>query len=352
MGQSKTSFGKQARFFFFNFFRQSLLRSFLIAYSVVSIPFFVYHEFHLPFHYIFILTLLTWIVGVSLLVASALLLQSYWKNPFHPLIEMISVSFFILALWLSEVFLFRAGRVFLFMLSSLLFFVRFLKIETFAKLALAGLLISGNGIITFRAMQGFEILASYILYKNKYPFPETKANEWVQKENGFYWNPAISIGFTLPEEGYFFRPEDLGLADKTGIGQLAGVIGSSDSDPNRYPSVRIFFLPSFIKFSKEEADREMFEYLKTKVSKQEIEDLQEITVKEEIFENVGYRFWTFYDSLRPRFAKTGYILVETPNSDSVLLQITENLEKGKDHEPWMESLLGSIRFSDPFQGND
>ncbi len=323
----------------------------LYTYALIALPFFVFHEWHLPAHYIAALAVFALITGLLLTYGTLYAIQEYWNNPYHPLIEIIVGVIFLFSLWLSEVFHFRAGKVFFFFIAVFLLLIRTLKIDFYAKLCLAAILIMANGLLSFRALQGMEILSSYILFKNKFDFEELDLNSW--KQNGdSYWNENLKIGFKLTEEFSFYQPKDLSLEQKTGAGQIAGLIASSDIDPNQYPFIRMFYFPSYIPFDKSLAAKEVGEYLKIQVSRQEIEDVQEISPEEKALPNIGSGYWTFYDSLRPRYAKTGFVLLETPTGDKILMHITENLEKGKTHEPGIESVLSSFRFGDFTEGNE
>ncbi len=82
-----------------------------------------------------------------------------------------------------------------------------------------------------------------------------------------------------------------------------------------------------------------------------MEDLQEINQKETVDHVLKSKFYTFYDPLRPRYAKTGYILLSTAHHDKILLHITENLEKGEIHETGIKEFLESISFRDPSQSD-
>jgi len=313
-------------------------------------PFFILHEWHLPWHYITFLTLFAVILGGILIYGTLFLIKTYWNEPYHPLIELGSILVFIFALWWSDIFVFRAGKVFFFMFMSLLILVRLLKLEFFVKILLASILLIGNGLISFRGLQGVEIASSYLLFKNKYKFDEVDLNKWEKTETG-YWNEEIKFGFSLTEEFMFYLPKDLELENKTGAGQIAGIIGSSDNDPNRYPYIRIFYFPSYVPFELDQAIQDISLLLKMQVSKQEIEDLQEIITEEKSIQNLGSKFWTFYDSLRPRYAKTGFILIENLSHDKILLHITENLEKGQEHEIGVANILKSFIFSNTLDGD-
>ncbi|MCZ8154889.1 MAG: hypothetical protein O9264_02140 [Leptospira sp.] len=351
MHQFKEYLSKTARDFLTKISIQSKTTIAISAYVMISLPFFIYHEWHLPWHYIIFLSSFAVILGAILIYGTLFLISVYWNEPYHPLIELIVFIIFIFALWMSDIFAFRAGKVFFFLFMGLVFLVRLTKVEFFLKILITSILLLGTSLLSFRGLQYVEVASAYILFKNKYSFEEVDLNKWEQKES-FYWNEEIKVGFTLTEDFILFLPKDLELEEKTGAGQIAGIIGSSDTDPNKYPFIRMFYFPAYVPFEIQEAIQEFSALLKMQVSKQEIEDLQEIVSDEKSILNIGSKFWTFYDTLRPRYAKTGFILVENLHHDKLLLHITENLEKGQNHEAGIESLLKSFVFSDRLDGNE
>lgn len=304
----------------------------------------MYHEAHLPWHYILVLCLVSLVVGLLITYISLYIIQLYWKETFHPLIEIGVLLLFIFALWLTQVILFEAGIVFLFIFITIAFFIRILQLTEYARLLLAFCLVTSNALISFKALQGAEILSAYLLFKNKYQIEEKDLNNWEVKNDKEYWNEELQFGFTLPEGMFFYKPEDLTLENKTGVGQIAGILSFSDHDAERYPFVRIFYFPDYLGFRKEQAIQEFSEFLQIQVSKGDIEDLQEIQQKEIQDFILVSKFWTFYDLLRPRYSKTGFMILENSNHDKLLFHMTENLEKGEIHEQVIREFLASIRF--------
>ncbi|MDF3822099.1 hypothetical protein P3G55_19495 [Leptospira sp. 96542] len=351
MKQILIKIGKEASGFLRNTSKSKQFRLILIFYGFIAIPFFVYHEFHLPWHYILLLTIVSTMAGLTLTYVSLYIIIQYWKHPFFPVWELLTLFILIFALWLSEVFYFRAGVVFIFLFLITGFLIRILKIESYAKLLVASCLILANALISFRALQGAEILSAYMLFKNKYQFEEKNLNEWQNNGNKF-WNSELEFGFELAEDFYFFNPSDLSFEEKTGAGQIAGLIASSDTDAERYPFIRIFYFPDYLGFTKEQAFGEFSSFLNIQTNKGILEDLQEIQQKEVIPNVVGSHFWTFYDPFRPRYAKTGFIVIETPKHDKILLHITENLEKDEIHEEGIRKILSSIRFAYSSESNE
>ncbi|MBM9590509.1 hypothetical protein JWG41_08660 [Leptospira sp. 201903075] len=351
MKQILTKIQNHASGFFTQYLAPKTTRNLLTLYALIAIPFFIYHESHLPWHYISALCFVSLCVGLCITYASLYVINRYWAETFHPLIELGVAVIFIFALWLTEILVFEAGTVFLFLFIAITFLIRVLHLEAYARLLLAACLIASNALISFKALQGAEVLSAYLLFKNKYQIEEKDLNGWTVTENNQYWNDELQFGFTLPEGFYFFKPENLTMENKTGAGQIAGLLAFSDHDAERYPFVRIFYFPDYLGFQENQAISEFSEFLKIQVSKGDIEDIQEIQQKELEPFIVTSKFWTFYDLLRPRYAKTGFILVETSNHDKLLLHITENLEKGEIHEQGIREFLASIRFGNRLQSN-
>ncbi|MCG6147220.1 hypothetical protein LFX15_02870 [Leptospira levettii] len=344
MNQILNKIKNQASGFFVRFISPSTTRNLLVLYAILVVPFFVYHESHLPWHYVLVLCLVSLFVGLLITYISLYIIQLYWRETFHPLIEIGVLILFIFALWLADVLIFEAGTVFLFIFVIIAFFIRILQLTEYARLLLAFCLVASNAFISFKALQGAEVLSAYLLFKNKYQIEEKNLNNWVITNEKEHWNEELQFGFTLPEGMFFYKPDDLTLENKTGVGQIAGLLSFSDHDAERYPFVRIFYFPDYVGFQKDQAIQEFSEFLKIQVSKGDIEDLQEIQQKEiEEFILVS-KFWTFYDLLRPRYSKTGFMIIETNNHDKLLLHITENLEKGEIHESVIREFLASIRF--------
>ncbi|GBF51386.1 hypothetical protein LPTSP4_29220 [Leptospira ryugenii] len=345
MRQSLHRFLNAAREIFQKLTKNSRTVQLVIIFHFISIPFFIYHEWHLPIHYILSLVTLASLCSTILIYLTLYLIGIYVKNPFHPGFELLAGIIFIFSLWLSDVFQFRAGKVFFFICISFTLILRFLQMEAIVRILFVSFLLIGTSLVSFKALQSVEIVSSYLLFKNKFKFEEVDVNNWVVQDRN-YWNEEIHLGFTLPEEFIFFKASDLSLENQTGVGQIAGIIGSSEQDPNRYPFIRMFYFPAYVPFEIEEANRDISEFLRIQVSKAEIEDLQEIVLEDKTILNLGSKYWTFFDLLRPRYAKTGFLLLENNRHDKILLHITENLEKDQVHEEGILSILKSLRFSD------
>ncbi|ASV09426.1 hypothetical protein B2G50_13445 [Leptospira interrogans serovar Canicola] len=99
-----------------------------------------------------------------------------------------------------------------------------------------------GGLLSFKILQQGEILTSYFLLKPTWEQKELTNWEY-NLESRVLRNSNIQIQLSLPEDFYFHNPKNLTLKDQTGTGQIAGIISSSETDPNRYPSIRIFNFP-------------------------------------------------------------------------------------------------------------
>jgi|GEM_PF-1805895 len=334
-------------------FQIPALASLFAGYTSISVFFYAYHEWHLPWHYIFFLCCFAVLFHSLLFLGIIWIAYQYWKETYHPLYELTAFFGLVVALFFTELLQARLGKLILVSLILLFLLLRVVRQKVLCRILIISISVLTSGLLSFQALQKGEILASYYLYKNKYTFEELDFKKWVIGSEKDFWNPVLEIGFQIsPSGSYFFTPEVLDIKERTGIGQLVGVLSSSENDPNRYPSIRIFYFPSFVHFGPNEAKKEMQEYLRALVSKREMEDLQEIVSEENQSYILDSKFWTFYDILRPRYAKTGYILLENRNHDSILLMITENLVKGEKHEDPIQIFLDSIRFSNASQGKE
>jgi hypothetical protein len=320
----------------------------LLAYLLFVLPALIWHEKHLPIFYILILSVLTLTLGFILFLASVKIFENILKQGFHPIYEFLVYSILFFALALSGFLDDRAGVVFIFIFIAIVALFRFIKLKLHYGLSILAMLLLSNALLTFVALQKMEIFTAYYLFKNQLQFTEVDLSGWDFKdETRILSNLSIPIELKIPEEMFFHNPQDLGLKDKTGIGQIAGIISSSDHDPNSYPFARIFFFPAYVELDEKLVRDEVWKYIQLLVNQGEIEEVNEIqpNLDFKIFKSTPFNnFWTFYDIIRPRYAKTGFYYFQLPNGNKLLIHITENLEKGQYHEIKIQSLLNSIQF--------
>ncbi len=264
-------------------------------------------------------------------------------RPTTELVPWVEASLFLISILICFVTGFfenRSGILFFVVYSVGVIFLRLIEDKLFYKIGLLGVLILAAGLFSFKALQLSETWVAYVLFKPA--FEEQKVDDWKYDETTrILLNSDLRISIKLPEDFYFHNPKDLNLEDKTGVGQIVGAISTSDSDPNRYPSIRIFYFPH--RFDDDaQLVGEFKKYLDLLLNRGDIQEVNEL--ESETFEDryVG-KFWTFYDVLRPRYAKMGMLAFsENEGTDTFLFIISESLIKNRRHEESVEKILSSV----------
>ncbi|MBM9576737.1 hypothetical protein JWG45_06165 [Leptospira sp. 201903070] len=340
----------------------SFLRKLFLIYSLVGISFLILHESHLPVFFIFILVLGAYGVAsaffflISFAFGKLLKEESvkqYQIGPdsakaidttrivLNPIVEAGVFVSCILLLLVTDFYSNRSGIFFIALYSAVGLTLRFLESTVFYRIFLLGLLVLTGGLLSFKTLQKAEILTSYILFKPNWE--EKELTNWeYDAESRLVKNSDIQVQITLPEDFYFHNPKNLTLKDQTGTGQIAGIISSSETDPNRYPSIRIFYFPEpFLEIDKIRPEFQKF--LDLAINQGDMIEVHELG--EENFEKrMDGVFWTYYDNLRPRYAKTGFFISSGDKlPDSLLFHISESLVKGRQHEESVEKILQSVK---------
>ncbi|PJZ56299.1 hypothetical protein [Leptospira barantonii] len=340
----------------------SFLRKLYLIYSIIGISFLILHENHLPIFFILLLVSGAYLVasGFFFLISFAFgkllkeeSVKRYKIGPdststydavrvfLNPIVEAIVFASCLSLLIFTDFYSNRSGIIFISVYCAIGLVLRFLESSVFYRIALLGLMVLTGGLLSFKALQQAEILTSYILFKPTWEQKEL-TNWSYDSESRVLKNADIQIQLTLPEDFYFHNPKNLTLKDQTGTGQIAGIISSSETDPNRYPSVRIFYFPEpFLEIDK--IKPEFGKYLDLAINQGEMVEVHELG--EENFEKrMDGVFWTYYDNLRPRYAKTGFFISSGDKlPDSFLFHISESLVKGRTHEEAVEKLLQSFK---------
>lgn len=319
-----------------------------MSYIFLASPFLIWHEWHLPWFYILILVVAALGFGSILFFASIHLFSYILKYRFHFIFELLILCLFLLAVSVTDFLQHDGGLVFIGLFGLLLGLTRIIQSKVYYPLLLLGSLLFSNALLSFWILQKMETLTAYHLFRSQIQFAEVDLDAWsYEEEKRILKNPSIPIRFRLPEEMYFFNANDLDIKDKTGTGQIAGIISASERDPNSYPFVRIFFFPAYVVADSGLIHEGIVKYLSFQEKSGEIEEINEIQPDRDFKINnkiPANAFWTFFDLIRPRYAKTGYIFFQTTTGSKVLLHITENLEKGSYHEGKVKEFLESIQL--------
>ncbi|WP_061231107.1 hypothetical protein [Leptospira weilii] len=340
----------------------SFLRKLYLAYSVIGISFLILHENHLPIFFILLLVAGAYLIAtifffvISFAFGKLLKqepIKKYKIGPnsattydavrilLNPIAEGIVFISCILSLFFTDFYSNRSGVIFIAVYCVIGFILRFLESTVFYRISLLGLMVLTAGLLSFKALQQAEMLTSYLLFKPTWE--QKELTNWnYDSESRVLKNLDIQIQLSLPEDFYFHNPKNLTLKDRTGTGQIAGIISSSETDPNRYPSIRIFYFPEpFLEIDK--VKPEFVKFLDLSVNQGEMIEVHELG--EENFERrMDGVFWTYYDNLRPRYAKTGFFIASGNKlPDSFLFHISESLVKGRVHEESVEKILQGFK---------
>lgn len=320
----------------------------LVAYAIIALPILVWHERHLPIPIILMLTLSALAFGMGLLLLSNRVFSKFLEHGFHPIYEAVILGGFALSLGLSGFLENSGGRVFLMFFAFLTLILRLTKVKLYYGINLLAMLLLTNGLLSFLVLQKMEVFTAYHLFRSRFQFTEVDLSDWkMDPETRILTNRSIPLELKLPEDMHFHNPQDLSIKDKTGAGQIAGIISYSERDPNSYPFIRIFFFPVYVPVEKEAIKEEVIKYIQYQEKQGEIEEVNEIQPNRDFrFHNriPSNAFWTFYDIFRPRYSKTGFYYFESKTGSKVLFHLTENLVKGNYHEPSIRMILDSLRL--------
>lgn len=320
----------------------------VLVYCTITFPFLLWHERHLPIAFIVLLSLVALIIGAIIFFISLLIIFPILKHGFHPIFEVIIIIFYLLSSSLSGFLSNSGGRVFLGIFGLIVFLLRFAKVKQYYIVSLLGMVLFSNALLSFMALQKLEVITAYYLFRSRFQFQEVDLSDWNwEEESRILTNRSLPLKAKIPLGLYFHNPKHLNLREKTGAGQIAGILSSSEKDPNIYPLVRIFFIPVYLMVSVEQIREEFIRYNEFLVQQGDIEEVNEIQPNRDFTYNGKIPpngFWTFYDVLRPRYSKTGFYFMESANGSKVILHIIENLEKGKFHEPVIQDFLNDLRL--------
>jgi hypothetical protein len=180
--------------------------------------------------------------------------------------------------------------------------------------------------------------------KDRYGSEELDLSKWeFNDQTRNLSNSTIKLELTIPEGLNFHNPKDLKMREKTGSGQIAGIISFSNTNPNSYPYIRIFYIPQFVKVDISTIREEYLRVMEFEKNQGEIEEIRELGERTFQTKNWKGNFWTFYDILRPRYSKRGFYIVEREDGTSLVLDLCENLVKGQEHEDIIKNLLESVK---------
>ncbi|MFB5650297.1 hypothetical protein ACE5IS_06605 [Leptospira wolffii] len=335
----------------------SLTSKLFLVYSVFAVYFLLYHESHLPLFWMISLSLVGyfastfffWLIVFAYrrletrVVLPAIFAEVGISRPTTALVPWMEGGLFLISVlicYITGFFDNRSGILFFAVYSLGVVFLRLIEDKLFYKIGLLGILVLAAGLISFKALQLSETWVAYVLFKPA--FEEKNAEDWkFDEQERIVSNAEFGIHFKLPEDFYFHNPKNLNLEDKTGVGQIIGAISSSDTDPSRYPSIRIFYFPHRYQ-NEDQLVSDFKKYLDLLTKRGDIQEVNELESETLNGRYVG-KFWTLYDVLRPRYAKMGmFSLAHQNRSDTFMFVIAESLIKNRRHEESIESILTSV----------
>lgn len=321
----------------------SFLTKIICAYTLLAVPFLYNHESHLPLMVVLILITTTLIVSILTFFVSIITLKYMFRHDFvfwQEVLYLVAIMGIVYAFGFLDN---QAGIIFLFFVLLFLLFYRMIRGVVYYRIILVGMALFVNGLLTFKYLQFSEVYLFNRTFEEKYVTNKIDLTQWIYDESTrTLKNQAIPITLKLPKDYFFHNPKDLQMKEKTGTGQIAGILSSAETDPNRYPFVRLFYVPLYIKVDVNTIHDEyttILDFEKHQGNIEEIKNLGEHIHNEKKWSG---NFWTFYDILRPRYSKTGFYIYTLKDGSFLILDITENLVDQQFHETGIEEILNSI----------
>ena len=324
----------------FNFFQKTVL-----FFSLVTWFFLIWHEKHLPWLFILLLSSGALLSALILFFLLSLWIKATWhKFTFFQQITTLAAVFIVL--YLTNFLSARGGWIFISFYLGIAAAFFGLGRKDYYYFAIVGLLVLTLSILTFSVLQYAEAYTSYRLSLARTGLQEETLENWIfDDKTRILQNQQLNLSVLLPEEMYHFNSSELSVKNKAGVGLLTLAISTSPTDPDRYPGIRLFYLPSSVQFDEAAMHREFTEYLSVQEKKNMLNELKELQPYTDNILKLQGNFWVFYDLLRPRYAKTGYYILPLENKGNLLIHITENLEKESYHEKVIEDIIESIKVS-------
>jgi hypothetical protein len=321
----------------------SFLWKIICIYTILAIPFLYNHESHLPFLVILVLIFTTLIVSLITFFLSILTLKHMFKKDFVFWQELLYLSIIIGTVYAFGFFDNQAGVIFLVFVLLFFLFYRMVRGVVYYRIILVGMALFVNGLLTFKYLQFSEIYLFNRSFQNKYETKDKDLTNWsFDDKSKILKNEVLRISLKLPKDYFFHNPKDLQMKEKTGTGQIAGILSTGETNPNRYPLVRLFFVPEFIRVEPATIQEEYNSILDFEKHQGNMEEIKNLGAHQHPEKKWQGNFWTFYDILRPRYSKTGFYIYPLKDGSFLIIDITENLVENQFHENEIEEILKSI----------
>lgn len=308
---------------------------------------FIYlHESHLTAGVFALLSISTLLFSVICLILTIFILSFLFekKNLFWDLLVLLLLLASLFGLNFLNI---RGNLLFIGITAIFALFFLFSRQWLYYRILQIGLAILVNALVSFQFLQTGEVLLFQKLVQNKLIANQQDYLQWsFDKVNRLLSNSKIPLYLKLPTGLFFHNPKNLTQKDKTGMGQLVGVISTGDErDPNIYPYIRLFILSSHLSARQQLLHSEFGKYLTFLKSRGEISEINYLGTANHAKKKWSGEFWTFYDKLRPRYAKIGYYTMKLDSKKILLIEIMDNLTKNHPHTKRIETVLESITRS-------
>ncbi len=285
------------------------------------------------------------LVSSGLAVLSLTILGWVFKRDYFWVTEFFYWGATLGILYSLEILENRGGRVFLFFLFLLFLLFRQMQTKVYYRSLLFGLAILLNGLLTFQSIALGEEYLFHSLFKEKYESDSKELTEWIFQESSRHLtNKTIPLEIEIPTGLFFHSPESLSLKNKTGSGQIVGILSSSEKDPNIYPYIRIFVISGYRAINKATVQEEYEQVLEFESKKGEMENIEFLqTHTPDNHPRWEGSFWKYFDRLRPRYTKSGFYLINMGNGIHLVLDIRENINENNFHEDIIQTTLDSFK---------
>ena len=223
-------------------------------------------------------------------------------------------------------YLFEFNLFLIFLIIVYLFF-RIKRLYFYSKIVLFSFFTYIYIFFTFQLINISEVyLSNYFLSNSK--------NQFYVKNNKIIRSKNYLTEFRIPKNLYFHPLYKLKKIDHNfKIGSLKFILSSSEVDTTFYPLIKVFKVDKSSSFNTRKIEDFFLLYLDSLKENDLIDELQKIKSK-----NSKIQFWTFYDKIRPRYSKIGFVLYEN-KGELYFIQIIENLKLNQEHETVIKEFL-------------
>lgn len=315
----------------------------LLIYLFILIPFLYFHERHLPIWIILVLLIFALIFSLILGLMILKILSFLYEREFNLWLELgfyfLNFTFY----FFIGLFDKRAGIILLIFCVLIYLPFRLQKDRVFYRIAILGTIALTTSLTTFQILRVGEWLLFHLQLKMQQEKIEIDIDSW-ELDGKKLSHKEIPMSLYLSENMFFHKPSKT-LGEYRGTGTLLGIISNSDSDPNIYPYIRIYFIPKLFYVDMQTLEVEFEKYLEFEKNQGDIESIQNFG-EHTIQERYKGKFWVFYDNLRPKNVKAGFYFIPLKNSNIILFEIREKLSENEFHVTEIQEILDKMKIEE------